>query len=179
MKQGLATLGLGVLGVVLQGVLPDFLPRSLCPNLLLLLVMALGLHWSGWSSGFVLVAALGYVADASSGSLMGQHALVYLMVFAGTALASRPLNLRGRPVLMLFGFLVTLVAAFALVALTVFFAGAPWPGWGLWPQVGIHAAVNGLLTPFFSLGVALWLQWLAGDEGSHRPVQLDARPGSV
>lgn len=179
MKRGLATFGLGVLCLVLQGVLPDFLPQSLCPDFLLLLVLALGLHWSGWASGLALVAALGYVSDASSGSLMGQHALVYLMAFAATALASRPLNLRGRSVLMLFGLLVTLVAAFALVALTVFFTSAPWPAWGLWPRVGIHALINGLLMPFFSLGVVVWLQWLAGDDGSHRPVQLDARPGSA
>ena len=90
MKRWLASFALGLGCIVLQGVLPVFLPRAACPDLVLLFVLALGLHWSGWLSGFGIVVALGYLSDFSSGSLLGQHALLYLVTFAATALASRP-----------------------------------------------------------------------------------------
>jgi len=36
--------------------------------------------------------------------------------------------------------------------------------------------VNGLLTPLVSAAVAVWMMWLAGDGGVHRPVEIETRP---
>ena len=76
MRHWFATLGLGLFFIVLRGILPVLLPWPACPDLPLLLVLALGLHWSGWLSGFGIVVVLGYVADFTSGSLLGEHALL-------------------------------------------------------------------------------------------------------
>ena len=176
MRHWLATFALGLFCIVLKGLLPTLLPWPACPDLPLLLVLALGLHWSGWLGGFGIVVALGYVSDFASGSLLGEHALLYLLTFTGTALVSRPLNLRGHSVLVLFGALVTVIFAALAVGLTVLLTGSAWPSFGWTADLGIHAIVNGLLTPLVSAAVAVWMMWLAGDGGVHRPVEIEARP---
>ena len=48
MRLGLALLGLALAGLVLQGALATFVPIAYHPDLALLLLLCIGLHW--WRS---------------------------------------------------------------------------------------------------------------------------------
>ncbi|MFP6580698.1 MAG: rod shape-determining protein MreD [Myxococcota bacterium] len=180
MKRGIATWLLGMAVLALQGALTRVLPFALAPDVLLLGVVALGLHWQGRTAGLWLVAALGFGVDAVSGSLFGQHALLYLVVFVVTAKLSRPLYLRGSVALALFAALATVLTAGLAATLTVLLTGAPFPAWAWGIDLAIHAAINGVFAPGVSAGLVLWLGWLAGDEvASNRPVPLESRSGAA
>lgn len=180
MKRVVATWLLGMAVLTFQGAWTRVLPFPLAPDVLLLGVMALGLHWQGRISGLWLVAALGFGVDAVSGSLLGQHALLYLVVFSATAKVSRPLYLHGSVALALFAVLTTVLAAGLAATMTSLLTGAPFPAWAWGIDLAIHAAINGVFAPLVSAGLALWIGWLAGDEtASHSPVPLSSRSGAA
>jgi len=175
----LLTWGLGLALLLFQSVLLRFLPFPWSPDLLLLLTMALGLHWTARVSGLVLVTALGFCADFLSGSLLGQHALVYLASYGGTALLSRRLNLRGALPLALFAAMVTVLAAAAAWSSSMFLTGAPLPAAVWFAALILHALVNATLAPGICAGTAVWLSWISGEDGTHRPVQIESHTGSA
>ena len=82
MRQLLAMGALGVLALVIQSALATFVPPPYCPDLGLLVVIAIGLRWRGLTVGLLLAALLGFAADIMSGTLMGQHALLRMVAFA-------------------------------------------------------------------------------------------------
>ena len=177
MKRLLLTWGLGVALLLIQSVLLGFLPFPWCPDLVLLLTMALGLHWVDRVSGLALVAALGFCADFLSGALLGQYVLVYLVSFGGTALLSRRLNLRGALPLALCAGWVTVLAAAVAGGASMLLGGASLPPGAWFAALLLHALVNAALAPGICTGIAVWLSWLSSEGGVHRPVQIESSTG--
>jgi len=175
----LMTWAMGLALLVVQSVLLQIFPFPWCPDLLLLATLALGLHWPARVSGLVLAAALGFCADFLSGSLAGQHVLVYLVTFTGTSLLSRPLVLRGPVPLALFAVVVTVVAAAVAWSSSMLLSGVERPSGAWLLTLGLHALVNALLAPGFCAGAAAVLQWLAGESGAYRPVRIESHSESV
>jgi rod shape-determining protein MreD len=174
-KSALACLLLGAGALVLQGSLALLLPPPACPDLGLLVVVALALHWRGELGGLVLAALLGYAADLVSGSLLGEHAFLRLVVYAIARLASRQLNLRGAFPLACFVFAATCAYALGVSALgSLFGAGAPL-GLGRAPALAAHAAINAALAPAVSRSVEALLRRAGEDDVRRRPLSVEAR----
>jgi rod shape-determining protein MreD len=174
-KRTLGILAAGLFVLALQGALATFLPHSLSPDLGLLYVVAVSLCWEGAVSGLVVAALLGYAADLLSGSMLGQHALLRLLVFSATYLSCRQINLRGALPLISFAAAVCFVYALGAGLLTAFFTGEnvlP-PHWlaDLLP----HLLVTALLAPWVSSSVARLWAWLGDEASGRRSLQLDAR----
>jgi rod shape-determining protein MreD len=89
----LGLFALGLLAMVVGGAATTFLPPAVCPDLTLLLVIAMALNLGG-ARTLLASAALGYVADILSGAPLGQHALVLVLVFGAASAANRSLELR-------------------------------------------------------------------------------------
>ena len=110
----------------------------------MLVVIAVGLYWRRWYSGLLLAMALGFFADVLSGSLLGTHALVSLVIFVVAWLSSRQLNLRSPLALSIFAAIASLFDVFATLALTGFFVSVSLSVGALWADGWIHAAVNAI-----------------------------------
>ena len=100
MKRLIAVLVVGLLALGIQGGLSLVIPRELCPDLGLLVVIAIGLHWQQATSGLFVASALGFTADLLSSSIFGGHALMRLLVFSATTVSRRRMDLQigSRPV---------------------------------------------------------------------------------
>jgi rod shape-determining protein MreD len=140
----------GLAALVVQGVLATLIAPPWCPDLALLVLIAVGLRWEGAASGVLLAALLGFATDLLSGSLLGQHALLDLFIFTGTLLASRQLNLRGVFPLACFAAGISFLYGAAMLAITGFFVGGAELGWSWLSGQLIHALVAGLVAPFIS-----------------------------
>jgi cell shape-determining protein MreD len=177
-KRGLAMLAVGLVALGIQGGLATFLPRELCPDLGLLVVLALGLQIQSWTIGFALATVLGYSADLLSGSLFGAHALLRLLTFCSAALVRSQLNLRGTVPLGLFAAVVTMLYAVGLFALTGFFGSASEVRWGSLSLLIPQALVNAFAIPFVFKIVA-WLWDRLEGEPVRRGLELDARRPAI
>jgi len=173
-RRASALLVVGILALVLQGVLATFVAPPLCPDLGLLVVLAIGLRWRGLASGFAIAAVLGYVADLLSGSLFGLHALLRLLAFATALLAARQLNLRGALPLAIFAAAVTAAYGLAALALTGFFTGAPVIDLSWQSRLAIHALINALFAAPLSSLVGV-VYGAVGDEETRRGSRPVAR----
>jgi rod shape-determining protein MreD len=165
---------LGALAPMVQSVIGTFIPLQYCPDLGLLLVVGLGLCWRNSHGGVVLAAAMGFITDLLSGSLLGQHTLLRLLAFGAARVASRQFNLRGimsQAVLMI---ILTVLNALGVAALTSFFVAGQ--GWDAVVPTNLvpHALINGIAAPF---AVALVARIAAG-HGDTEPGQslLPSRP---
>ncbi len=167
-------MALGLLAVVVQGAAAAIVQPPWCPDLALLVVLAIGLRWQGFESGLLMVAALGYAADITSGGLRGGHALLRMFVFVSARLAGRQLNLAGAFPLATFAAGLFVVYGVAVVGLTQFFTGALLPSEG-WFDLLPHAIVNALAAPLVSAAVGRLLGWF-GDDDEERLV-LGVDPG--
>jgi len=163
----------GVLALLLQGTLATVVPAPWCPDLGLLVVISIGLRWRRPGTGLVLAAALGFAADLLSGSLLGQHALLRIVVFSSAFLAGRQLNLRGTLPLVVFAVSTSFVYGVAVYAVSSFFVGAGTPGL-TWVLDGVkHALVNGLFaTGVFSVVTRIAL-WAGEDAAGSRTLRID------
>lgn len=170
MKPALAFFALGLSALILRGVISAVLPPALRPDLGLVVVVALGLHLPG-AAGIVLAALLGYATDVLTGSLLGHHALVFVVAFALTRLAGAQLDLRrGLPVLFLVAALSASCGLLTVALARLFTGEAAWPALGrLLGQAGLDAVVAPLLLPLFA-AVALRLS-----EDDRRAVHLGPR----
>ena len=173
MRQFLTLFGAGAALLAVQSGLATVLPPPWCPDLGLLAVIAIGLIREGVVTGFVLAVLLGYAADLGSGSLLGQHALLRLMLFSAARLASTQLNLAGSLALMAFTAVATLAYGIALIASSAFFGTTS----GAWPSLGpfvAHGLVNALAAPLVAQLVVGLAAWSAGDEatGGRRSLRL-------
>jgi rod shape-determining protein MreD len=176
MKLGFAFIVLGLGALILQGVLATLLPPPWCPDLVLLVLIGIGLRWENLSTGLPLAALLGYATDLLSGSLLGQHALLDLAVFAGTLLATRQLNLRGSWPLAFFAAGLAFANGLAMLAITGFFIGGVEIRVGWLSAQLIHAVVSGVTALFVSAGVGRLFDRLAGEqESGHLPVTVGGR----
>jgi rod shape-determining protein MreD len=175
MRWGALLFLMGWAALVVQGAVSTFLPPPYCPDLGLLVVIAIGLCWERASSGLLLAFALGLAADTMSGSLLGQHALLRLAAYVASRLASRQLNLRGALPLAVFAAGLTLLDALAVLALTSFFTGSGSPGLGWFVDALQHGLVNAALAPAVSVLVERVGVWAGADDGSRRPLRLEPR----
>ncbi len=175
MSRAIGLVALGVLAPMLQGALYAFVPARLCPDLGLLLVVALGLVWRSAASGLLLAAVLGYLTDLLSGSLLGLHALLRVLAFGLARATSQQLNLLGPLPQVVFVAGLTAANGFATGALTAFFAAQPELGAigarDLRPQIFVNAAC----APFVTAAVVRVAAWLGEDEGGRRPLRLEGR----
>jgi rod shape-determining protein MreD len=165
-------LALGVAAVVLQGAAATVLSPPWCPDLALLVLVGIALRWRGLARGLMLAALLGYTRDLLSGSLLGQHALLYLFAFTGTVVATRRLNLRGAWPLAAFVTVLSVLYGLAMLVLTGFFVGGAelqisWLGAQL-----LHAGTTGAFAPALS-GLVGWLSDWADDDPGRRSFGLD------
>ena len=172
MKRGLTLFGVGIGALVAQGALATLISPPWCPDLALLVLIGIGLRWSGIAAGLLLAGFLGYATDLLSGSLLGQHALLDLFAFTGTVIATRQLNLRGPWPLAFFAMSMTFVYGLLMLAITGFFVGGvelrlAWLGSQL-----IHAVVSGVFAPMVSALVGRASSW-ADDDPGHRSLGLD------
>jgi len=173
-KRGLAVIALGLIALGIQGGLAAVLPRELCPDLGLLVVVVLGLHAQNWASGFVLASALGYAADLLSGSLFGAHALLRILAFCAASLVRSQLNLRGSLPLAFFVGCLTILYALALIGLTSFFGAAAELHWGTLKLLIPQAIVNAVVAPSIAR-LMLWVWERLEGEPARRRLELDAR----
>ena len=173
MKRASTLLGIGIGALVLQGALATVLSPPWCPDLALLVLVGIGLRWQGLAGGLFLAALLGYATDLLSGSLLGQHALLYLFALVGTVVATRQLNLHGPLPLAFFAMGLTVLYGLAMLALTGFFVGGVELRLGWLGSQLVHAAITGAVAPMMSALVGRAWRW-ADDEPGHRSLGLDA-----
>ena len=175
MRCALGLLVLGALVTMAQGAAAAFLPAYWCPDLRLLLVVAMGLSWRSRAGGVTLALILGYVGDLLSGTLFGQHALLQVLLYGVARAGSGQLNLRGA--LPQAGFVAFLTAAHAtaLAASTAFFV----PGIAFaFPAAGAlaaHATANAVFAPLVTALVAWLVSLLSPDEAGRRLLRLEPR----
>jgi rod shape-determining protein MreD len=174
-KRAIALITVGLVALVLQGALATLLVPPWCPDLALLVLVAIALRWEGVAGGLLLAATLGYATDLLSGSLLGQHAILDLFAFLATLAATRRLNLRGPWPLAFFVACLSMVYGIAMLVITGFFIGGAPLRWGWIGAQLIHAAVSGAFAPAVSSAVGLVAEWVGDDESGHRPIALHRR----
>jgi len=172
-KRASTLLALALAALIFQGALATQLPPPWCPDLALLVLIGIGLRWSGVAGGLVLAALIGYATDLLSGSLFGQHALLDLFAFMATLVATRQLNLRGSWPLAVFAMGLTLAYGLAMLAITGFFVGGVELRWSWLGSQLAHAAASGLFAPAMSSLVGRAASW-ADDEPGRRTLALGA-----
>ncbi|MCH2170668.1 hypothetical protein MK489_07775 [Myxococcota bacterium] len=175
MKPFVGILVFGALLATVQGVLGNHLPQAFCPDLGMLLVLALGLIWRSAAAGLLLAVLLGYLSDFLSGSLMGQLALLRILVFGAARAVSRQLSLLGSLPLALFSIVITAVHGVALLLLTGLFSlEVPFetPEWmALFPQMVLNAI---FVTPMVA-AVRFIAAKLGDDESGRRALPITAK----
>lgn len=175
MKRAAALLGLGIAAVLVQGVLNGFFPARLTPDLSLLVVVGIGLHWRGAAGGVVIATLLGFAADLMSGSLLGEHALLRLLEFGAARIASRHLNLRGLVPQAVFVVFLTAANALGIGLLNSFFTSRGGIDLVMLRNLFPHAFVNALFAPLFSRLVEHVATSMGDDEGGRRLLRLATR----
>jgi rod shape-determining protein MreD len=174
-KPALGLLVLGTLAAMLQGAVTVVVPARYFPDLGFLFVIAMALCWRSPSGGLLLAAIFGYTADLLSGSLLGQHALLRVLCFGVSRVASRHLNLRSPLPQATFVAGMTVANILLLGALSSFFIAAPQAGTISPGPLLIHAFVNGLFAPFVSKLVARVVSWLGDEDSGRRLIRIETR----
>ena len=167
--------GLALLAPIFQGALAPFLPRGACPDLGLLLVIALGVALRSTAAGLALTAWLGFVSDLLSGALLGQHVLLRVLAFGVARMTGSHVNLEGPFTQMGLAAALTLGSALGMLALTAFFDA----GSSRLPLEGLlwHTAANALVAPIV-VGAAVRGLARLEDDG-RRPLRLEPRSFSA
>lgn len=175
MKRMMGLLALGMAVLVLQGTLATFLPVHLLPDMVFLVVVGAAVVVGG-VEGLAAAALLGWMMDVVSGALLGQHALLLALAYAGTRFANLQLNLlRALPRV---AFVAGLSLAYDLshAGLAHWFAGVPAPGWTFVGRALVHAAANALCAPAGLLAVQQVVGMLSRDEeGGRRTLRVEPR----
>lgn len=174
MRRVLALLVFGLIALGVQSGLATVLPRQFCPDLGLLVVIAMGLHWQEATRGLLVASALGFAADFLSSSIFGAHALLRLLAYVTTALVRSQMDLRSGVALGLFVGGVTIFYGLGLFSLMGIFGFSLHESWwsgigGMFPQ----AVVNALLAPLVSSLVGRLSEWAEG-ESSRPGLEIDA-----
>ncbi len=174
MKTAFTLFALGCGLLIFQGAFSTVIPPRLCPDFALLFIAGLAFRMSS-VHGLWFSALLGYLADTLSGTLLGEHAILYTSMFLFMRVLHRQTDLSGgfRQSLAV-GFL-TLLQALGLIWMVYFFREqsllpVALDG-GLWTQTLVNAAV----APFF-------LKWFLSfklDRDSESPLSRHGRGQEV
>jgi rod shape-determining protein MreD len=172
-KSVFAVLLLGFAALVVQGALARTIAPPWCPDLALLVVIGIGLRWPGFLAGLLIVVPLGYAMDLLSGSLMGQHAFMRLVVYLTAAVASRQLDLSGGLPVAIFVFGVTIFYGLGIGATLSFFAGSESVGFGVLSSSLGHGIANVIAAgPMIALVERALTRFTDDDVGRRGPLPL-------
>jgi len=174
-KRAVALLAFGIAAILAQGVVNIFVPARFTPDLSLLVVVGVGLHWGGASGGAAIATLLGFSADLLSGSLFGEHALLRLLEFCAARFASRHLNLRGPIPQAVFVMVLTAANAFGVGLLNSFFTSRGGIDVVMLRYVVPHAFANALFAPLLSRLVERLIDFFGDEEGGRRLLRLEPR----
>ncbi|MCH7707890.1 MAG: hypothetical protein E2O66_09485 [Deltaproteobacteria bacterium] len=166
MKHGLVLLLIGTVVLMIEGAIARVVPVRFVPDLGLLLVVAFALSVRNPGTGVLLSAYLGFVTDVFSGALLGQHVLLYIVMFGVSRFSGSRLNLRGPLPQSLFVAVLAVFQSGALWALTAFFVVSSGVGLVHPTDVLPYALITGLVAPFVSEGVVRLMARMDDDEGS-------------
>jgi rod shape-determining protein MreD len=159
---------LGVLLSMLRSALATVFPSYLCPDFGLLLAAGMGYRLRA-VRGLWMAALLGYCVDLLSATLLGEHAVIYTIVFLLMYLGNRQIHLWGAMRLALAAALLSVLHGFLLIWMShlfhdrSLFSLALNGGW--WIQVLVNAAV----APWFIGRVAQLSLDRDGDSNLQRP----------
>lgn len=178
MRAALAVLGLALAGLVLQSAAATELPAHAIPDLGLLVTVAGALLLPA-VPGLAVAAAAGFAADVLSGSLLGQHALLRLLEFAGVRALGGQLDLLRAGPFVALALGVTLVDALGMAGLSRLFLGAAPSLPRALALVAAQLVANAALAGPVVVGVrAVAERALASPAGRGRPVRLETRRSS-
>jgi len=174
MRPAAALACIALVAVVLQGALAALLPPWLLPDLGLLVTVAAAVAAPAVGA-LLLAAGLGYGADVLSGTLLGQFALLRLLAFAATRFVHAQFHLeRGLP-LASFCFVLSLLDALGLAALSNLFAGSSPIGVEALPVAALRALLNAALAPGVHRLLSSVLENLQEGDARRREVRFDTR----
>lgn len=170
---GLLAVGLAVL--LVQGALATFAPPFAAPDLLFLVAVGTAVAVGG-AEGLVVAALLGYAMDLLTGALLGQHALLLVMAYGATRVASLQLNLLRAAPLVVFIAVLTLCYDLGHAGLTRLMRGSVGLEWSDLGHVAVHALVNAVFARPAVGAVQRCAALLAGDEeAGRRTLRVEAR----
>ncbi len=176
MRKTAAVLVLGLLALVLESALTSGVPVRFVPQASLLAAVAAGLVL-GPGEGLVVAFLVGLGADALSGTLLGQQAMLRLLEFLATRVVASQLDLRHGLPLVVFVTTLAAVDALLLVAQSRFFLGLAFH----WSEVGgvlVRTVATGVCAPFagsFAQGLVDRLD----ESQARREMRLDTRRPAV
>lgn len=130
------------------------------PNLVLVLVVYLGLHYHG-VGGVVGAFLLGYFLDTFSGTILGVQASACTAAYVVAYLISRTLWTEDGLPAMIVVFLAALVHTLVAYAVVVLVDRA-WPGWHVVVRRGLAQAVLAALVTPWVFRVLSWERRLLG-----------------
>ncbi len=180
MKSGIAVLLLGLAALIVQGALARFISPPWCPDLALLVVIGIGLRWPGFLAGLLIVVPLGYAMDLLSGSLMGQHAFMRLIVYLTAAITSRQLDLSGGLPVAIFVFGTTLFYGLGIGATFSFFVASDTVGFDVLSSAFGHGIANVIAAgPMIALVERVLARFSDDEVGRRGPLPLQTSRGSI
>jgi rod shape-determining protein MreD len=148
MKNALTLLALACALLVFQGAVSTVIPSYLCPDFALLFIVGLAFRLPS-VQGLWFAALLGYLADNLSGTLLGEHAILYTAIFLIMRVLDRQTDLsRGLSRSLAVGVL-TLLQASGLIWMAYFFREQSLLPVALDGGLWMQALVNAITAPFF------------------------------
>jgi len=175
MRSMLAIFALGVLGLIVQSALLNFLPGRWVPDLGLLIPVVAILALPP-IEGLLLAAALGISAGMFSNALLGQYALIRIVEFVVIRVLNAQLDLKRALPMAVFAFAITIFDAAGVVGITwLFFGVSPIP-LGEVGNLLFHAGVNGAVAPLLVVPLCgLVERFTQRDAHRRRDVRLDTK----
>jgi len=162
-----------VVAWIVQGTLASLLPAALVPDLTLVATVAVAVT-ARPAAGLCFAAGIGFGADLLSGALLGQHALLRLLVFGAARLLGAQFDLRRGLPLAIFAAVLSLVDVVGLWALARVFQESSLLGFDAIVVVLLRALWAALLTPSAVRVLGALRDWL--EEGdTRREVRLEPR----
>ncbi len=169
MKTALAFFALACGLLVFQGAISRVIPPHLCPDFALLFVAGLAFRLSSLH-GLLFAAVVGYLADNLSGTLLGEHAILYTTIFLVMRVLNRQTDLSGGFRRGLVVGLLTLLQGLGLIWMAYFFREQSLLPVALDGGLWIQALVNAIAAPFF----LSWFLRFMRDRDSESPLSRHA-----
>jgi rod shape-determining protein MreD len=173
-KETLALLAAGVVGLALEAALLAQLPPAAVPALSLLFAIVAALLL-GPLAGLLACAALGFGADALSGALLGQHAFLRLVEYAAVRLVIGQFDLLRPLPFAAFAFAVALADAAGSAALIQYFLGGFTPDRDTLLQVGARSFASALAAPLVLALARRVVAFADGDVDARREMRLETK----